>query len=106
MPRLCGYCGGAVDSIISVFTQLHRSSSNLQFETCLSQSGTSLLIYYREKAKQESFQRKDTEIVLRFAPHFLKGGKCSLMNRQHCQPFKEFNKNSNTALESFLWTIT
>ena len=33
VPRLCGFCGGAVDSIISVFTQLHRSSFNLEFET-------------------------------------------------------------------------
>ena len=33
VPHLCGYCGGAVDSIISVFTQLHRSSLNLEFET-------------------------------------------------------------------------
>ena len=33
VPRLCGYCVGAVDSIISNFTQLHRSSFNLEFET-------------------------------------------------------------------------
>ena len=32
MPHLCGYCGGAVDPIISVFNQLHRSSFNLEFE--------------------------------------------------------------------------
>ena len=31
--RLCGYCGAAIDSIISVFTQLHRSGFNLEFET-------------------------------------------------------------------------
>ena len=30
---LCGYRGGVVDSIISVFTQLHRSGFNLEFET-------------------------------------------------------------------------
>ena len=29
VPRLCGYCEGAVDSIISVSTQLHRSGVNL-----------------------------------------------------------------------------
>ena len=29
---LCGYCGGAVDSIISNFTQLHRSSFILKLE--------------------------------------------------------------------------
>ena len=32
-PRLCGYCGGAVDSIISNFTHLDWSSFNLEFET-------------------------------------------------------------------------
>ena len=30
--RLCGYCGGAANSIISVFTQLHWSGFNLEFE--------------------------------------------------------------------------
>ena len=30
---LCGYCGAAVDSVILVFTQLHRLSFNLEFET-------------------------------------------------------------------------
>ena len=33
VPRSCGDCGGAVDSIFSVFAQLHRSS--LEFETLL-----------------------------------------------------------------------
>ena len=32
VPCLCGCCGGAADSIISVFTQLHRSRFNLEFE--------------------------------------------------------------------------
>ena len=32
VPCLYGYCGGAVDSIISIFTQLHRSGFNLEFE--------------------------------------------------------------------------
>ena len=35
VPRLCGYCGGAVDSTIAVFTQLHRSSFSLEFGTFL-----------------------------------------------------------------------
>ena len=35
VPRLCSCCGGAVDSIISVFTQLHRTGSNLEFEILL-----------------------------------------------------------------------
>ena len=30
---VCGACGGAVDSVVSVFTQLHISSCNLEFET-------------------------------------------------------------------------
>ena len=33
VPHLCGCCGGAVYSIISVFTQLHRLGFNLDFET-------------------------------------------------------------------------
>ena len=33
VPRLCGCCGGAVDSFISHFTQLHSSGFNLAFET-------------------------------------------------------------------------
>ena len=33
MPNLCGYCEGAVDSIISVFMQMHRSSFNLELQT-------------------------------------------------------------------------
>ena len=37
VPRLFGCCGGAVDSIISIFTQLHRSGVVLEFETCVSQ---------------------------------------------------------------------
>ena len=31
--RLCGYCGGAVASIISIVTYLYRSGFNLEFET-------------------------------------------------------------------------
>ena len=33
VPCLCACCGGDVDSIISVFTQLHRSSFSLEFQT-------------------------------------------------------------------------
>ena len=32
VPRLCGYCGGAVASIVSVCTQLYVSGFNLEFE--------------------------------------------------------------------------
>ena len=31
--RLCGHCGGDVDSIISDLTQLHEPGFNLEFET-------------------------------------------------------------------------
>ena len=30
---LCGYCGGAVDLIISIFTPSYRPGFNLEFET-------------------------------------------------------------------------
>ena len=30
---LCSCCGGAVDSILSIYVQLHRSGFNLEFET-------------------------------------------------------------------------
>ena len=33
VPCLCDDCRGAVDSIMSAFTQLHRSGFNLEFET-------------------------------------------------------------------------
>ena len=33
VPHLCGHCGGAVSFIKSIFTQLHRSGFNLEFET-------------------------------------------------------------------------
>ena len=32
MNYLCGRCGGAVASDVSVFTQLHRAGFNLQFQ--------------------------------------------------------------------------
>ena len=33
VPRLCGCCGGAVDSVISVFTQFHSLGFNVECET-------------------------------------------------------------------------
>ena len=33
VPQLCGCCKGAVDSIISVLTQLHRPGFNLELDT-------------------------------------------------------------------------
>ena len=32
LPRLYGCCGGAADSIVSIFTQLNRSRFNVEFE--------------------------------------------------------------------------
>ena len=53
MPSLCGCCGGAIDSIISDLTQLHRSGFNLSLRSFSSQSDTWLLIYgkIRDEAK-------------------------------------------------------
>ena len=33
VPRLCGCCAGALDLIMSIFAQLHRSGFNLEFDT-------------------------------------------------------------------------
>ena len=33
VPRLCGYCGGVADSIISIFIHFDRSGFNVEFET-------------------------------------------------------------------------
>ena len=52
------------------------------------------------------FQRKDSGIVLKFSPHFLKDRKCSLMNRKHCQPAKIISNNFDTTPEPFLWKLT
>ena len=51
VPRSFSHCGGATDSIISVFRHLHKSSLNLKFETMPSQYDRWLLIYEREKEK-------------------------------------------------------
>ena len=32
VPHLCGCCGGIVASIVLIFTLLHRSGSNIEFE--------------------------------------------------------------------------
>ena len=53
VSHLRGYCGGALDSIISVFTLLDRLGFNLEFETLYDSicSDKLLLIYGREKEK-------------------------------------------------------
>ena len=101
VPRFFGYCGGAVDTIISVFNKLHRSSFNLEFETsfesirhvvadlwqrkgktsgCLKNSTPVVLQQCQNKV---DIQSKGSGIVLKCSLHFLRGRKCSLMNRQH-----------------------
>ena len=63
VPHLCCYCGGAVGSIVSVFTQFYRSGFNFEFATLFSKSDKWLLIYVRENAK-EWLLKNSTFIVL------------------------------------------
>ena len=118
VPRLCGYCEGAVDSIISVFTQLYSPGFHLEFETLCESiwhvvadlwqgkgkisgcSKTNVLLFSSDV--KVSFQRKYSGIALEFSRQFLKDRKCSLMNRKHCQHFKIIIKNFNTTPRSFL----
>ena len=91
MPRLCGCCGGAVDSIISVFTQLHRSSFNLEFETSYESMRQVVADLWQRKGKisgcfknstfvvleqcrnKVSSQRKGSSVVLKVFVNLLKG---------------------------------
>ena len=50
-PRLCGYCGGAVDSAISIFTQLHSSGFKLEFEILFESIGQMVADLWKGKAK-------------------------------------------------------
>ena len=101
MSGFCGYCGGAVDLIMSVFYQLHRLSFNLEFETLFESIRVAVADLWRRKGNitgrsknitstalwqcqnKVNFQRKGSGIVLKFLLHFLKGRKCSNMNRQN-----------------------
>ena len=51
VPCSCNCCGGDVDRIISVFTKLHQSGFNLEYETYFESVDKWLLIYGREDAK-------------------------------------------------------
>ena len=51
MSRVCGYCGGAVDSIFSCLHSCTGQASTYSLRPCLSQSDSWLLIYGRKKAK-------------------------------------------------------
>ena len=50
-PRLCGYCGGVVDCIISIFTQFHRSDFNLELETLFESVGQVVADLWQRKGK-------------------------------------------------------
>ena len=58
VPCLCGYCGGAVDSIISVFTQLHRSGFNLEFQTLFESIGQVVADIWQRKGKISGYFKK------------------------------------------------
>ena len=51
VPRLCGCCEGAVDSIISLLHSYIGQASTWSWRPCTSQSDKWLMIYSREKAK-------------------------------------------------------
>ena len=90
LPRLCGCCGGAVDSIIMAFAQLHRLGFSLEFEALYEPiqqvaanlwqrigkiSGrfkNSTFIVVQQCQNKVSFQRKGTIIVSKFSLHLLK----------------------------------
>ena len=70
VPRLCGYCGGALDSVISVFVQLHGSSFNLEFETLFESIRHVVADLWQRKGKIGScFENKNSvlEATINFA---------------------------------------
>ena len=127
MPCLCGYCGGAVDSIIPVFTQLHRSGFNLEFETLYESVGQVVIDLWQRKAKTSccfsnstSFvlhlqQFKTTQVyrkgfhdsivALKFLLNLSKGQQCCLFITKHFLPSKRCNEEFDTLAESFLWGL-
>ena len=58
------YCGGAVDSIISVFTQLHRSAFNLKFETLFESIWHVVAHLWQRKGTTRGCFKYSTSIVL------------------------------------------
>ena len=64
VPCLCGYCGGAVDSIISVLIQLHRSSFNLEFEIFFESIWHLVADLWPRKDKISGYFKNGTSIVL------------------------------------------
>ena len=87
VPRLRGYCGGAVDSIISIFIQLHWSGFNLEFETLFESIGQAIADLWQRKRKSNGCLKNSTSVVL-----------------QQCQnnvSFKERTLSSYLILSSF-----
>ena len=64
VPHLCGHCRGAVYSIISVFTQLHRSSFNLEFGTLYESIWQVVADLWQRKCKISGCFENSTSIVL------------------------------------------
>ena len=74
MLRLCGYCGGVVDTIISAFTQLHTSSFNLEFEISFDSIWHVVSDLRQRKCeinfKKAGFERKGSGVVSKFSLGF------------------------------------
>ena len=82
VPRLCGCCRGAVDPIMSSFTQLHRPTFILESElesigqvvVDLSQRKGKINGCFKNSTRQYqnkvSFPRKGSGIVLKVSLHF------------------------------------
>ena len=64
MPCLCGYCGGVVDSVISVFTQLRRSGFNLEFQTLFESILRMVAKLWERKFKISGCFKNSTSVVL------------------------------------------
>ena len=64
MSRLCGYCGGAADSILSVYSQLHRSGFNLEFGAFFKSICTMVADLSQRKGEISGCFKNSTSIVL------------------------------------------
>ena len=100
VPRLCCYCGGAVDLIISILHSCIGQALTL-FETLFESMWLVVADSWQRKGKisggfkkntsfvfqqcenRISFLTNDSGILLKFLPHFLKGKGCSLMKSKH-----------------------
>ena len=64
VPRLCAYCGGAVDSLISISTQLHWSGFNLDIEILFESIRHVVADVRQRKGKINGCFKNSTLIVL------------------------------------------